>query len=114
VRGPFLTFAVIAAALAQPQLAGAATLLSPAEGETISSTPTFLWQLGGDEQSEAIEYSLNPAVGGGGRFADDRDKGFDLIPIGQTSYSVGNSQPLVAGTWYWHVRTSLPGEFGRD
>jgi len=80
------------------------TLGSPSEGAFTSSTPTFTWSLGTGEEAEVIEISTNPAPGGSGGFTDDDDKHFDLLDATQLTYVLGDSRPLFAGTWYWHVR----------
>ncbi len=103
--------AAIVALAAIPNTAGAVVLTSPPDAAKASSTPTFAWQLTAGEQSEAIEYTTNPAPGPDGGFADDRNKTFASVNADQTSYTVGNTSPLVAGRWFWHVRVSVPGEF---
>jgi len=103
--------AAIVALAVVPNAAEAVVLTSPPDAAKASSTPTFAWQLTAGEQSEAIEYTTNPAPGPDGGFADDRNKTFASVNADQTSYTVGNTSPLVAGRWFWHVRVSVPGEF---
>jgi hypothetical protein len=83
--------------------AQAITLGTPANGATTTSTPTFTWGLGTGEDASAIEITPNPALGSGGGFANDEELRFAGLAAAQTSYTVGTSEPLFAGTWYWHV-----------
>ena len=83
-------------------------LTSPLEGATVSSTPTLTWQLAMGARSEGIEYTLNPAPGDSGYFADDRTKRFHGLGDAQTTFAVGNREPLVPGRWFWHVLVSDP------
>lgn len=86
-----------------PVAAQAVTLGSPPNGSTTSSNPTFTWSLGTGEEATTIEMSPNPAIGGGGGFADDIERRGDILTASQTSYTVGTASPFFAGTWYWHV-----------
>jgi len=106
-----LAVAVVLTLAVAPHSAEAVLLTSPPDGASASSTPTFAWQLAAGEQSEAIEFTTNPAPGSFGGFADDRNRTFDLVTADQTTYTVGNTSPLVAGRWFWHVGVSVPGEF---
>lgn len=84
--------------------ASAVTLVSPRDGGFTTSTPTFTWQLDPGEESFIIEITPNPALGGDAGFAEDEELRSDLLDEQQTSYSVGNADPLFGGTWYWHVK----------
>lgn len=110
-RGAPAAVCAVLALIGVPAAAEAVVLISPPEGATAPSTPTFDWQLEPGEESEAIEYSTNPAPGSSGGFAEDRQLTFDVVRPDQTTYTVGNTRPLVAGQWYWHVRVAVPGEF---
>ncbi len=85
--------------------ANAATPVSPPGGSTTTSTPSFSWQLGVGERSSTLEISPNPAPGQFGRFADDEDRRLEFLQDPQTNFTVGDSEPLFAGTWYWHLET---------
>lgn len=79
---------------------------SPIGGTEASSTPLFSWLLEPGEEAEELQISTNPAPGEGGGFARDEDVRYEFLADFQTAFAVGNTEPLFAGTWYWHVQTS--------
>lgn len=93
----------LAVALGAPGAAHAAVVLSPPQNASVSSTPTFSWRLSPGERSSSLELSPNPAPGDAGGFADDLDRRAALLAETQTSYVVGNRDPLFAGVWFWHL-----------
>jgi hypothetical protein len=101
---------VVAATLAllTPDLAAAVIPQAPPDGFRTTATPTFSWTLEPGEQAQTIELSPNPAPGEGGAFAEDAAKRFAVLAEPQTSYRVGNREPLAPGVWFWHVSTLGP------
>lgn len=85
--------------------AEAATPTSPVGGNEASSTPLFSWLLESGEEAQELQISTNPAPGEGGGFTRDEDLRYEFLADFQTAFAVGNTEPLFAGTWYWHVQT---------
>jgi hypothetical protein len=110
--GPaLLALALLAGALWSPATGLGAALVAPPDGAKVSSTPTFAWGPAPGEDANQIELSPNPALAPEGPFVDDPRKRSALLDDTQTSYTVPAAQPLLAGTWYWHVEMmdySLP------
>jgi hypothetical protein len=52
-----------------------------------------------------IELSPVRTLADDGSFVDDPRKRRVLLDENQTSYTVPASEPLLEGTWYWHVET---------
>ena len=82
--------------------------IGPADNATGTSTQTFAWLLAPGEEAFAIELSPNGALGQAGSFADDVRKRSVVLAPTQTSYTVGNQNPLPPGTWFWHVNSFTP------
>jgi hypothetical protein len=98
--GALLVWALSAAAGAR-----GAIPVAPADGARVSGTPTFAWGPGPGEDANRIEISPSPGTTDEGAFEDDPRKRSGILDDSQTSYTVPGSDPLVAGTWYWHVET---------
>jgi hypothetical protein len=83
--------------------ARAAIPVAPPDGASVNGTPTFAWGPGPGEDANQIELSPSRTLAADGSFAGDPRERKDLLDLGQTSYTVASDQPLLAGTWYWHV-----------
>jgi hypothetical protein len=108
--GRFGRFTLLAGALVVWALSAAAGArgaipVAPPDGALVNSTPTFAWGPGPGEDANQIEISPSPATVDDGAFDDDPRKRGAILDDSQTSYTVPASDPLVAGTWYWHVET---------
>jgi hypothetical protein len=90
-------------ALSAAAAARGAIPVAPPDGAKVSSTPTFAWGPAPNEDASQIELSPNRALADDGSFVDDPGKRKAQLDDTQTSYTVAPSDPLVAGTWYWHV-----------
>jgi hypothetical protein len=98
-----LTTALAVCALAAAAVGRAAVPVAPPDGAKVDSTPTFAWGPAPGEDANQIELSPSSALADDGSFADDpRERKATLDDV-QTSYTVPASQPLLAGSWYWHV-----------
>jgi hypothetical protein len=100
-----LAGALIVCALSAAAAVRAAVPVAPPDGAKVDSTPTFAWGPAPDEDANQIELSPNPALAEDGSFVDDPREQKAQLDDPQTSYTVAASQPLIAGTWYWHVET---------
>jgi hypothetical protein len=80
-----------------------AILVAPPDGAKVSSTPTLAWGPAPGEDANQIELSPSRALADDGSFVDDPRERREQLDDGQTSYTVSRSQPLIAGTWFWHV-----------
>jgi hypothetical protein len=98
-----LTGALVACALSSAAAGRAAVPVAPADGAKVDSTPTFAWGPAPGEDANQIELSPNRALAEDGSFADDPRERKSQLDDPQTSYTVPASQPLLAGTWFWHV-----------
>lgn len=94
---------IVVLVASMPTAASAVVPLGPADNVTTTSTPTFTWQLEPGEEVVSLELSPNPAPGEAGAFTDDTRKRSVVLATAQTSYAVGNRDPLAPGTWFWHV-----------
>lgn len=92
-------------ALSAAAVARGAIPVAPPEGGKVSSTPTFAWGPAPGDGANQIELSPNPALADDGSFVDDPRKRTAQLDDPQTSYALPASEPLIAGTWYWHVQT---------
>jgi hypothetical protein len=100
LAGALLVWALTAAAGAR-----GANPVAPPDGARVSGTPTFAWGPGPGEEANRIEISPSSATTDEGAFEDDPHKRTAILDDTQTSYAVPASDPLLAGTWYWHVET---------
>jgi hypothetical protein len=96
--GALLVWALSAAAPAN-----GAIPVAPPDGAKVNSTPTLAWGPAPGEDANQIELSPNRALADDGSFVDDPRKQRAQLDDTQTSFTVPPSQPLIAGTWYWHV-----------
>jgi hypothetical protein len=108
VRRSSVAGIVVAFGIALPAAAHAVTPIGPADGTTTTSTPSFSWQLAPGEEAFSLELSPNPAPGENGAFTDDMQKRAVVLGETQTSFAVGNSNPLPPGIWFWHVDAFSP------
>jgi hypothetical protein len=99
----FVTGALIICALAAAAAADGAIPVAPSDGAKVSSTPTLAWGPAPGETANQIELSPDRSVQDDGSFVDDPRKRKASLGDTQTSYTVPASEPLLAGTWYWHV-----------
>jgi hypothetical protein len=83
----------------------AAIPVAPGDGAKVNSTPTFAWGPAPGEDANQLELSPDPSLAEDGSFVDDPRERKAQLDDPQTSYTVPSSQPLIAGTWYWHVET---------
>jgi hypothetical protein len=95
--------ALLAWALSAAAAAHGAIPVAPPDGAKVSSRPTLAWGPAPGDGSNQIELSPNPALADDGSFVDDPRKRKASLDDVQTSYTVAPSEPLVEGTWYWHV-----------
>jgi hypothetical protein len=98
LAGALLVWGLSAAAAAH-----GAIPVAPPDGAKVSSTPTLAWGPAPGEDANQIELSPNRALAGDGSFVDHPRKQRAQLDDAQTSFTVAPSQPLIAGTWYWHV-----------
>ena len=103
-RATLLAAALLGWALPAAAAHGAIPL-APPDGAKVPSTPTFTWAPAASDGANQIELSPNRALADDGSFADDPRKRTVQLDDPQTSYTVPASDPLIAGTWYWHVET---------
>jgi hypothetical protein len=92
-------------ALSAAAAANAAIPVAPPDGAKVVSTPTFAWGPAPGDGANQIELSPNRAIAGDGSFVDDPRKRTVQLDDTQTSYTLPASEPLIAGSWYWHVET---------
>jgi hypothetical protein len=104
-RSTLLAAALLVWALSAAAGARAAVPVAPPDGASVGGTPTFAWGPGPGEDANRIEISPSPATTDEGVFEDDPRKRSAILDDSQTSYTVPATDPLVAGTWYWHVET---------
>ena len=104
-RPIFLSGALLAWALSSAASATGAIPVAPPDAAKVAGTPTFAWGPAPDEEANVIELSPVRTLAEDGSFVDDPRKRKVLLDTMQTSYTVPSSQPLLAGTWYWHVET---------
>jgi hypothetical protein len=90
-------------ALSGAALAHGAVPVAPPDGASVSSTPTFAWGPAPEETANRLELSPDPQTTEDGAFVDDARKRSPILDDEQTSYTVPASDPLFAGTWFWHV-----------
>jgi hypothetical protein len=100
LAGALLVWALSAAAAA-----GGAIPVAPPDGAKVGSTPTFAWGPAPGEGASQIELSPDRTLAEDGSFVDDPRERKVQLDDPQTSYTVPASEPLVEGTWYWHVET---------
>jgi hypothetical protein len=101
----FLSGVLLVWALSSAATAQGAIPVAPPNGAKVDSTPTFAWGPAPDEDADVLELSPDPTPTEDGSFVDDPRKRRVLLDVTQTSYTVPASQPLLAGSWYWHVET---------
>jgi hypothetical protein len=104
-RSAYLSGALLAWALCSAAPAAGAIAVAPPDGAKVASNPTFAWGPAPDEDVNVIELSPVSSLAEDGSFVDDPRKRRVLLDVTQTSYTVPASEPLLAGTWYWHVET---------
>ena len=100
-------FVIVTVALtwAHPAATACGTVaLMPLDGAQVGGTPTFTWRLAAGDQSDQLELSPTRALADDGSFVDDPQKRTFQLTDAQTTFTVPASQPLLAGTWYWHVQ----------
>jgi hypothetical protein len=100
-----VTAALLAWALPAATASGAAAV-APPDGAQVDGTPTFKWAPGPGDEADQLELSPSRALADDGSFVDDPGKRTFQLSSAQTSFTVPGSQPLLAGTWYWHVQLS--------
>src|SRR5690242_237306 len=87
-------------------IASGAVAVAPPDGAQVDGTPTFRWAPGAGDEADQLELSPARALADDGSFVDDPAKRTFQLSSAQTSFTVPGSQPLLAGTWYWHVQLS--------
>ena len=97
--GALLVWAPAAAAVAR-----AAIPVAPPDGAKVNSTPTLAWGPAPGEDANQIELSPSRALADDGSFSPDPRERTAQLEATQTSYTVTSSEPLIAGTWFWHVQ----------
>jgi hypothetical protein len=95
--------ALLAWALSTAPTTHAAIAVAPPDGAKVNSTPTFAWGPAPGDEANQIELSPSRALADDGSFADDPLERTVQLDDTQTSFTVPSSEPLLAGTWYWHV-----------
>lgn len=86
-----------------PAGAGAITLLTPAEGETTTSTPVFTWAPDRGEDPVLFELTPAPPPVATGEFPAHPELRSTPLDENQARYALPAFDRLFAGTWYWHV-----------
>jgi hypothetical protein len=90
-------------ALSAAAAAHGAIPVAPPDAAKVTSTPTLAWGPAPGEDANQIELSPSRVLAGDGSFVDDPRERKAQLDDTQTSYTVPSAEPLVAGTWFWHV-----------
>jgi hypothetical protein len=104
-RFTLLAGALLGWALSAAAVAHGAIPVAPPDGARVNATPTFAWGPGPGEEANQIELSPKSTLDEDGSFVDDPRERRSLLDSTQTSYTIAASEPLTAGTWFWHVET---------
>ena len=98
-----VTAALVAWAFPTATARGAVALMPP-DGAQVGTSPTFTWAPAAGDEANQLELSPARVLADDGSFVDDPRKLTFQLSSAQSSFTVPASQPLLAGTWYWHVQ----------